>query len=214
MAEQTGAPSTAGSSGLDAGAVEAVRLLKNRGVVALPSDTLYALVAAAEDADAVGRVFEIKGRENTKALPLFVSDVAMAERCAVFNDLAHRLAASFWPGALTIVLPKQRGFESFALTGGNTVALRVPGHALLRGVIAELGQPLTATSANRSGGPDPATAEEVRRQLGSEVDYVLDGGPCPVGVSSTIVDCSGLTPVILREGAVSPAAIEAALATA
>jgi L-threonylcarbamoyladenylate synthase len=188
-------------------------MLRGGGVVALPSDTLYALVARAQDAAGVNRVFAIKGRDNTKALPLFVADAAMAERCAVLNDLARRLAASFWPGALTVVLPKQRGFESEALSGGETVALRVPDHDLLLDVIRELDAPLTATSANRSGGPDPATAEEVKRQLGSDVDYVLDAGPCAVGVSSTIVDCCGMAPVILRQGAVSKEAIDRALET-
>jgi L-threonylcarbamoyladenylate synthase len=174
---------------------------------------LYALVAAAGDSRAVDRVFAIKGRDNTKALPLFVADAAMAERVAVLNDLARRLVASFWPGALTVVLPKQPGFDSAALSGGDTVALRVPDHDLLRRVIAELDAPLTATSANRSGGPDPATADEVKRQLGSDVDYVLDAGPCAVGVSSTIVDCCGVVPVILRQGAIGKDAIDRALET-
>jgi len=174
---------------------------------------LYALVARAKDAAAVDRVFAIKGRDNTKALPLFVADAAMAERCAVLNDLARRLVASFWPGALTVVLPKQPSFDSVALSGGDTVALRVPDHDLLRAVIADLDAPLTATSANRSGGPDPVTAEEVKRQLGSDIDYVLDAGPCAVGVSSTIVDCCGVAPVILRQGAIGKDAIDRALAT-
>src|SRR3954469_4950934 len=108
------------------GLTEAVTLLRNGGVVSLPSDTLYALVAAAGDAPAVDRVFAIKGRDNTKALPLFVADAAMAERCALLNALARRLAATFWPGALTVVLPKRPGFESAALSGGDTIALRVP----------------------------------------------------------------------------------------
>ena len=195
------------------GLTEALTVLRNGGVVSLPSDTLYALVASAGDARAVDRVFAIKGRDNTKALPLFVADAAMAERCAVLNDLVRRLVASFWPGALTVVLPKQPGFDSAALSGGDTVALRVPDHDLLRHVIAALDAPLTATSANRSGGPDPATADEVRRQLGSDVDYVLDAGRCAIGVSSTIVDCCGATPVILRQGAISTEAIDRALET-
>ena len=195
------------------GLTEAVRFLRNGGVVSLPSDTLYALVAPAADAHAVDRVFAIKGRDNLKAMPLFVRDEAMAERCGVMTDLARRLVGRFWPGALTIVVEKQPGFESAALSGGSTVALRVPNHDLLRRVIAELNAPLTATSANRSGGPDPATADEVKRQLGSDVDFVLDTGPCAVGVSSTIVDCCGATPVILRQGAICKDAIDRALET-
>ena len=195
------------------GLTEAVSILRHGGVVSLPSDTLYALVAPAGDARAVDRVFAIKGRDNLKALPLFVADVAMAERCAVMTDLARRLVAKFWPGALTIVVQKQPGFDSAALSGGVTVALRVPDHDLLRRVIAELGAPLTATSANLRGGPSPVTADEVKRQLGSAVDYVLDTGPCAVGVSSTIVDCCGAVPVLLRQGAISKEAIDRALET-
>jgi L-threonylcarbamoyladenylate synthase len=195
------------------GLTEAIDMLRGGGVVSLPSDTLYALVACAEDAAAVDRVFAIKGRENTKALPLFVADAAMAERCGVLNDLARRLVASFWPGALTVVVQKQPCFESAALSGGDTVALRVPDHDLLRRVISQLDAPLTATSANLSGGADPVTADEVKRQLGSAVDYVLDAGPCAVGVSSTVVDCCGAVPVVLRQGAVSREAIDRALET-
>jgi L-threonylcarbamoyladenylate synthase len=174
---------------------------------------LYALVAPAADANAVDRVFAIKGRDNLKAMPLFVGDVFMAERCGVMTDLARRLVSRFWPGGLTVVVQKQPGFDSEALSGGSTVALRVPDHDLLRKVIAELDAPLTATSANLSGGPNPVTADEVKRQLGSSVDYVLDTGPCAVGVSSTIVDCCGAVPVILRQGAISKEAIDRALET-
>lgn len=202
-------PQTESTQGL----TEAVTRLRDGGVVSLPSDTLYALVAPADDARAVDRVFAIKGRDNLKALPLFVSDVAMAERCGVMTGLARRLTGAFWPGALTVVVEKQPGFNSAALSGGTTVALRVPDHDLLRRVIADLDAPLTATSANRSGGPDPATADEVKRQLGSDVDYVLDAGPCAVGVSSTIVDCCGAVPVILRQGAISKEAIDRVLET-
>jgi L-threonylcarbamoyladenylate synthase len=168
---------------------------------------LYALTVVASDAAAVERAYAIKGREDGKPLPLFVSDLEMAERIAVINPMARSLAKRFWPGALTIVLNKKPDFESEALAGGDTVALRAPAHDLALAVIAQLGEPVTATSANRSGGPDPISADDVQRELGNELDLILDSGPCPVGVSSTIVDCTRLEPSILRLGAISEAAI-------
>jgi L-threonylcarbamoyladenylate synthase len=190
---------------------KAVAALRDGGVIGLPTDTLYALTAVASDESAVRRVFQIKGREPDKPLPLFVSGLTMAERIAVFNDLARLLAERFWPGALTIVLPKQPAFDSLALAGESTVALRVPDHPIALAVIEAAGQPVTATSANLSGGPDPITADEVRRQLGDTVDFVLDAGPCAVAVASTIVDCSRAEPVIIRAGAIDEVAITAAL---
>lgn len=180
----------------------AVSILQKGGVIAMPTDTLYALAAAASDSSAVDQVFAIKGREADKPLPLFVSDLAMAERIGVFNDDARRLAKRFWPGPLTIVVPRRDGFVSDALAGGDTVALRVPDHGVARAVIEGVGDALTATSANLSGGPDPVTAAEVKRQLADAVDFVIDGGACPVGVSSTVVDCTRLEPSILRRGAI------------
>ena len=190
----------------------AVALLRAGGVAALPTDTLYALAANARDEDAVGRVFDIKGREAGKPLPLFVTDVVMAERIAFLDGTAaRRLAHRFWPGALTLVLRRRPEFQSAALTGDETVALRVPDHHLARETVRLLGEPITATSANRSGGRDPDTATEVRRQLGDAIDLIVDGDVCPVGVSSTIVDCTGDTARIRRQGAIPAAAISEAL---
>jgi L-threonylcarbamoyladenylate synthase len=177
----------------------------------MPSDTLYALCAAASDANAVRRVFDVKGREGGRPLPLFVSDLAMAERIGVFDDRARRLAAQFWPGQLTLVVKKQPGFESEALAGGDTVGLRVPDNAIALAVIAGTGDAVTGTSANLSGGPDPVSAEEVSLQIGDRLDMVLDAGPARIGVPSTIVDCTGDAPRILRQGAVSEQAIKEAL---
>jgi len=168
---------------------------------------LYALAASALDAGAVGRVYALKGSEGGKPLPLFVSSVEMAERYAHLNHIARALAQRFWPGALTLVLDKREGFESQALAGGDTVALRVPANETALAILRGLDAPITATSANRSGGPDPASAGDVRAQLGNEVDMILDAGPCAVGVSSTIVDCTRLEPVVLRRGAIGKAAI-------
>ena len=190
---------------------KAVNALQNGGVIAMPTDTLYALAADARDAAAVARVYAIKGREGGKPLPLFVAGIEMAGRYAIVTEMARRLTSRFWPGALTVVLRRRDDFESAALAGGDTVALRVPDHSTARAVIEALGGPVTATSANRSGGPDPVSAEDVRAQLGDEVDLAIDAGPCAVGVSSTIVDCTGVAPKILRAGAITEASILDAL---
>ena len=190
---------------------KAVGVLRNGGVIAMPTDTLYALTAAADDAGAVRRVFAIKGREQGRPLPLFVSGTEMAERLAVFNEAARRLAARFWPGQLTIVVPKREDYDSEALAGSQTVGLRVPDHEVARAVVEALDAPVTGTSANLSGGANPVSAEEVRQQLGDCIDLILDAGPCVHGVGSTIVECSGPEPVILRQGAVAADRIAAAL---
>ncbi len=186
---------------------DAVATLRAGSVIAMPTDTLYALAADARDAEAVRRVYRIKGREEGKPLPLFVADLAMAECYGVFNEGARRLAMRFWPGALTLVVARRPGFESEALAGGETVALRVPDDALALAVVRGLDGPVTATSANRSGGGDPVSAEDVRRELGDEVDRIVDAGVCPVGVSSTIVDCTGDAPRVLRQGAIDEGAV-------
>lgn len=190
---------------------KAVAVLRDSGVIAMPTDTLYALAAAADDADAVRRVFAIKGRKQGRPLPLFVSGIEMAQRIAVLNEAARRLAGRFWPGQLTIVVAKRHDYDSEALAGSQTAGLRVPDNEVARAVVATLDAPVTGTSANLSGGPDPVTAGEVRRQIGDSIDLILDAGPCDHGVGSTIVDCTGADPVILRQGAVSAARIAAAL---
>jgi L-threonylcarbamoyladenylate synthase len=189
----------------------AVALLRNGGVIAMPTDTLYALTAAADDAAAVRRVFDIKGREQGRPLPLFVSGIEMAGRMAEVNLMAERLASQFWPGQLTIVVPKRQGYDSEALAGSPTVALRLPDNEIARAVVEALDGPVTGTSANLSGGPDPVTADDVTGQLQGRIDLVLDGGPCAHGVGSTIVDCTGKEAVILRQGAISSERILAAL---
>jgi L-threonylcarbamoyladenylate synthase len=189
----------------------AVGILRNGGVIAMPTDTLYALTAVASDATAVKRVYAIKGREGGKALPLFVADPEMAETAGVFNPGARCLARRFWPGPLTIVVPRRGDFHSDALAGLDTVALRQPNSEIAQSIIEGVGDPVTGTSANRSGGRDPVSPAEVRRQLGHEIDLLVDGGNCAVGVSSTIVDCTSEPPRILREGAISAGMIDEAL---
>jgi L-threonylcarbamoyladenylate synthase len=203
-------PSTVAPAAIDAAVVR----LREGAVIAFPTDTLYALGADATNRVAVARVFEIKGREGAKPLPLFVSGLDMAAAIAEVTPVARRLAERYWPGALTIVLRKRPDFESEALVGGATVALRVPNHEIALRLVTALDRPVIATSANLSGGPDPVSADEVRRQLDGRVDLILDGGPCAVGVSSTIVDCSGEQPRVLREGAIPTTEIDALVASA
>lgn len=189
----------------------AVSILRKGGVIAMPSDTLYALSAAASDVAAVRRVFDIKGREEGRPLPLFIDGLDMAERIGVFDDTVRVLARRFWPGQLTIVVRRQPGYASGALAGGDTVALRAPDHPVALAVLRGLGEAVTGTSANLTGGPDPASAEEVRRQLGDRLDLVIDAGVTAHGVASTIIDCSGPRPDVLREGAVDKQLIADAL---
>ena len=189
----------------------AVSVLQNGGVIAMPTDTLYALTAAAGDASAVRRVFEIKGREEGKPLPLFVSNIEMASRIAELSEEATKLASLFWPGQLTIIVSKRQDYDSDALAGSLTVGLRMPANEIAQAVVKEFDGPVTGTSANRSGGPNPISAEDVRGQIGDHVDLILDAGPCELGIGSTIVDCSGDKPVILREGAISSDRVFAAL---
>jgi L-threonylcarbamoyladenylate synthase len=191
---------------------EAVTTLANGGIVAFPTDTLYALGADASQPAAVRRVFEIKVREAGKPLPLFVADTAAADRIAIMTPAARKLAERFWPGALTLVLRKMAGFDSEALSGGETVAVRVPANSVALEILAGLGRPVTATSANLSGGRDPVSADEVRRQLYGRIDLLIDAGACDGGVSSTIVDCSGREPKVIRHGAVSDDAVASVLA--
>jgi len=187
-------------------------VLRDGGVIALPTDTLYALSCNARDDAAVQRVYKIKTREQGKPLPIFVPDLALAEDIAVFTPSARQLANRFWPGQITIVLQRRPGFDSDALAGGDTVALRVPDHDLARAVVEALDAPVTATSANRSSGRDPVSPEEVLRQLDGEVDFLLDAGPCPVGFASTVVDCTGPELHVTRQGALTEHSLLNALA--
>jgi L-threonylcarbamoyladenylate synthase len=135
----------------------------------------------------------------------------MARRYARLTPDAEALARRYWPGALTLVLERRPGFESAALAGGDTMALRAPDHQVALALVEGLDRPVTGTSANLAGGPDPVTAHDVIEALGDRVDLVLDGGACPRGQPSTIVDCTSSPPRVLREGAISAAEIAAAL---
>lgn len=189
----------------------AINTLRDGGVVAIPTDTLYGLAACAFDETAVAKVFELKGRPAGMALPLLLADAADAHRCAVdLPPIFERLAARFWPGALTLIARKSDAVPYAVTAGMDTVGLRVPDHPLARSVARLLGAPITGTSANRSGMPGLTTAQAVRDEFGDAIGFVLDGGAAPGGVASTVLDLSGDTPRILRQGAIGRDAIEAA----
>jgi len=178
------------------------------GVVAFPTDTVYGLGADPFQDAAVERVFAIKGRSSSQALPLLLADVSQLEAVAQnIPELAWMLAERFWPGALTLVLAKAYGLNSLAVPG-DTVAVRLPNHPVPRALAAALGRPITGTSANLSGRPSPTSADEVRQQLGGSVDLVLEGSPLPGGQESTILDLTGERPHLLRQGAVALEDIE------
>lgn len=183
---------------------EAADCLRQGGLVAFPTDTVYGVGALASDAGAVRRLFEAKRRPLDKAIPILLASASDLERVVGrVPEAAQRLATVFWPGALTLVLRKGEGFDSAALAGGDTVAVRVPDHPVVRKLIERVGEPLAGTSANLSGQPSPISAEEVRRQLGKAVDIVVDGGRCPGEVPSTVVDVTVDPPRVLREGPIA-----------
>jgi len=191
---------------------EAARCLRGGGLVAFPTDTLYGLAAVASNDAAVERLFAAKRRSRDRPLPILIASVADIDAVATHvSTAARRLMEAFWPGGLTLVLPRRPGFRSLALAGGETVALRVPAHPVALELLRRVGEPLTGTSANLSGRPGPRSAEEVRRHLGDRVDLVVDAGPSPGGVESTVVDCTVDPPRVLREGAVPAERVAAAL---
>ncbi len=193
---------------------EVVEVLRNGGVAAIPTDTVYGLAAHGLDAAAVGKVFEVKGRPPGMALPLLLASTADLSLCCVdVPDSALSLAAAFWPGSITLVLRRSDTVPDAVTGGGDTVAVRVPNHPVPREIARRLGSPITGTSANRSGLPPATTAAEAREQLGNRVDYVLDGGAVRSGVPSTVLDLTGSEPVIVRLGAVAPGAIAEVLGT-
>jgi L-threonylcarbamoyladenylate synthase len=187
----------------------AVTALRTGGLVALPTETVYGLGARAGDADAVGRIYAVKGRPSHHPVIVHVADADAIDRwTSAVPDYARRLAQRVWPGPLTLVLPKAAAVGDY-LTGGHpTVGLRSPDHPLTLQVLRDLDDGVAAPSANRFGRVSPTTAQHVLDELGDRLDpthdLVLDGGPCPVGVESTIVDATGPAPRVLRPGAVSP----------
>jgi L-threonylcarbamoyladenylate synthase len=183
---------------------EAAKWILNGGVVALPTDTLYGLAANPFSAEAVARVFAVKGRAAERALPLIAADAAqVTQHLAALSPVAARLAERFWPGPLTLLVPAPRALAREVTGGTGKVGVRVPADAVARAICAASGRPVTATSANVSGEPATASPDDVERTLGDRIDLLIDTGPTRGGAASTIVDVTGAEPTLIRAGAIS-----------
>ena len=192
--------------------VHAASCLRSGKLVAFPTETVYGLGADALDAVAVARIFEVKGRPNTSPVIVHVSDHEMvATVAASWPDKAQILAENFWPGPLTLVLPKTPAVPDIVTAGLPTVGVRMPAHPIALALIAAAQVPIAAPSANRFGQVSPTTAEHVRQGLGDRVDFILDGGPCTVGIESTVLSLVEDVPVLLRPGGISRQQIEAVI---
>jgi L-threonylcarbamoyladenylate synthase len=205
----TAPPSTRIMPAGAAAAAEAARVLAAGGLVAFPTETVYGLGADATNGRAVARLYEAKGRPAFNPLIAHVPDIAAARAIARFDRLAEALAEAFWPGPLTLVLPKTESctVADLATAGLDTVAIRVPAHPVARDILRALGRPVVAPSANLSGHVSPTTAEHVESDLAGRIDLIVDGGPVAVGVESTIIGCLE-APILLRPGGLPREAIE------
>jgi L-threonylcarbamoyladenylate synthase len=194
----------------------AIEVLKAGGLVAFPTDTVYGVAALPWNVDAVARLYEAKQRSSDKPIPLLLSDAGQLERVAIlpppFRRRFKQLAAHFWPGGLTLVLPKAEIVPD-AVSAVLTVGVRVPGLPLARSLIRDAGGVLAVTSANLSGHLNPITAQEVEEQLGDRINLILDGGSSRGGIPSTILDCTLSPPTLLRRGAVHEMALRAVIGT-
>ncbi len=189
---------------------EAARLLRAGRLVAFPTETVYGLGADAANDRAVAAIFDAKGRPHFNPLICHYPDAAAAFAHVEAGELARRLADAFWPGPLTLVLPRRVTCPVALLAGAglDTLAVRVPAHPVAMALLRAVGGPVAAPSANRSGRISPTTAAHVQDELDGRIDAVLDGGPCAVGLESTVLDLCGARPVLLRPGGVAAEAIE------
>jgi len=187
---------------------KSVELLRAGEVVALPTETVYGLAANALDAKAVSRIFEVKGRPAHNPIIVHVSNHSLAESCvANWPEMAARLARAFWPGPLTLVLPRAESIPDVVTAGGPTVGLRWPNHPFIQAVIGECGFPLAAPSANPANQISPTNAEHVRKYFGDRIPLIVDGGQCQVGIESTVLDLSETPPCLLRPGMIDAQAL-------
>jgi L-threonylcarbamoyladenylate synthase len=184
---------------------EAARLMRAGELVAFPTETVYGLGGDASDETAVARIFAAKGRPRFNPLIVHVPGLAEAEALAVFDERARLVVRDFWPGPLSLVLPRRPecGLALLASAGLDTVALRAPAHPVAQALLRAAGRPIAAPSANRSGRVSPTTAGHVAAELGELVALILDGGPCRVGVESAVLDLTGAVPTLLRPGGVT-----------
>ena len=194
---------------------EAARLLRDGGLVAFPTETVYGLGGDATSERAVAAIFEAKGRPHFNPLIAHVLDANEAKRFVQWSKTAEKLAARFWPGPLTFVLPRSKNspIALLASAGLDTVAIRAPAHPVAQALIRAAGRPIAGPSANKSGAVSPTRAEHVAESLGERVPLILDGGPCLVGVESTVIDLTTTIPTLLRPGGATREAIEAVIGT-
>ncbi|HLX68290.1 MAG TPA: L-threonylcarbamoyladenylate synthase [Verrucomicrobiae bacterium] len=184
-----------------AAVARAVELLQAGEVVALPTETVYGLAANAFDARAVSRIFEIKGRPSHNPIIVHAAGMEMVERCVSdWPPIAEKLARAFWPGPLTLVLPRAAQIPDVVTAGGRTVGVRWPGHPFMQSVLQQCGFPLAAPSANLANQVSPTNAEHVRKQLGDKIPLIVDGGQSQVGIESTVLDVGIVPPRVLRPG--------------
>jgi L-threonylcarbamoyladenylate synthase len=194
------------------GVRRAAELLRAGQLVALPTETVYGLAANAWNPEAVRRIFEAKGRPAENPIIVHVADLAMARHCvSAWPAVADRLAAAFWPGPLTLVLPRSEEIPPLVTAGGATVGVRWPNHPFMEAVIRVCGFPLAAPSANRSNELSPTTAEHVRKSLGARIPLIIDGGAAQVGIESSVLDLATTSPRLLRPGMISAESIQAVL---
>ena len=192
---------------------QAARLIREGELVAFPTETVYGLGGDATNERAVAKIFEAKGRPQFNPLISHVLDAGEAGRLVQWSATADKLAARFWPGPLTLVLPRAKGspIALLATAGLDTAAIRAPAHPMARELIRTAGRPIAAPSANRSGAVSPTRAEHVVESLGDRVKMILDGGPCEVGLESTVLDLATSPPTLLRPGGATREAIEAVI---
>ncbi len=190
---------------------EAAALLRAGGLVAFPTETVYGLGADATDDSAVAAIFAAKGRPQFNPLIVHVPDIEAAAREVIADDRARRVAARFWPGALSLVLPRRAESRVSLLcsAGLPSLAVRAPNHPVAQALLNAVARPIAAPSANISGAVSPTTAAHVAQGLGAAVGLILDGGPCPLGLESSVLDLTGETPVLLRPGGVTREDLEA-----
>jgi L-threonylcarbamoyladenylate synthase len=190
----------------------AAEFLRAGQVVALPTETVYGLAANAWNAEAVRRIYEAKRRQPENPIIVHVASLPMARRCVTnWPSAADKLAAAFWPGPLTLVLPRSAEIPPLVTARGPTVGIRWPNHPFVQAVIQTCGFPLAAPSANRSNQLSPTTAEHVRKSLGAKIPLIIDGGPSMVGIESSVLDLVSAPPRLLRPGMISADAIQAVL---
>ncbi len=193
-------------------AKRAGEILRNGGIVAIPTETVYGLAANALDGAAVAKVFQAKGRPMDNPLIVHITDLAALDDLAAYvPSSVYDLADAFWPGPLTIILEKSGLIPDEVSAGLDTVAIRMPSHPVARDIIKAAGVPLAAPSANTSGKPSPTTAQHVLDDMDGKIDAVVDGGPCSVGVESTVITLATRRPRVLRPGRVTPEELSAVL---